>query len=83
MPRNLDHRVELAAPVHDPGLQADLLDTLERAFADNQNSWQLHGDGVWRRRQPVEGEPPRSLQSELIELHLRRAALVGETPGRS
>ncbi len=78
MPRNLDHRVELAAPVHDPGLQADLLDTLERAFADNQNSWQLHRDGIWRRREPAQGEPPRSLQRELIELHLRRAAVVGE-----
>jgi polyphosphate kinase len=83
MPRNLDHRVELAAPVHDPDLQADLLDTLERAFADNQNSWQLHGDGVWRRREPAEGEPPRSLQRELIELHLRRAALVAEAPNGS
>jgi polyphosphate kinase len=74
MPRNLDHRVELAAPVHAPELQAELLDTLERAFADNQNAWQLHSDGVWRRRQRAEGEPPRSLQQELIDLHLRRAA---------
>lgn len=74
MPRNLDHRVELAAPVHDPELQAELLDTLERAFADNQFSWQLHSDGVWRRRERAQGEPVRNLQQELIELHLRRAA---------
>ncbi len=77
MPRNLDHRVELAAPVRDPQLQADLLDTLERAFADNQSSWRLHEDGRWRRRKRIDGEPPRSLQLELIDLHLQRAA-VGE-----
>ena len=74
MPRNLDHRVELAAPVHDLELQAELLDTLERAFADNQFSWELHADGVWRRRERAQSEPVRNLQQELIELNLRRAA---------
>jgi polyphosphate kinase len=74
MPRNLDHRVELAAPVRDPELQAELLDTLERAFADNQSSWQLDREGVWHRRKPPPGQAPRDLQLELIDLHLRRAA---------
>src|SRR5580700_9161189 len=41
MPRNLDHRVELAVPIEAQELQAELMDTLERAFADNQNSWEL------------------------------------------
>ncbi len=50
MPRNLDHRVELAVPIETPELRAELLDTLERAFADNQTSWELEPDGVWRRR---------------------------------
>jgi len=73
MPRNLDHRVEMATPIDQPELQAELWDTLERAFADNQNSWELGSDGVWRRRAPGPGEEPRSLQLELIELHARRA----------
>ncbi len=73
MPRNLDHRVELAAPVESPELRAELLDTLERAFADNQSSWELDGEGVWHRRSPGPGEPPRNLQLELAELHTRRA----------
>ena len=47
MPRNLDHRVELAAPIESPELRAELLDTLERAFADNQNSWELDDEGRW------------------------------------
>jgi polyphosphate kinase len=76
MPRNLDHRVELAAPVESAELRAELLDTLERAFADNQSSWELDGEGVWHRRSP-DSDPthprPRSLQLELAELHARRA----------
>ncbi|HTA97113.1 MAG TPA: polyphosphate kinase 1 [Solirubrobacteraceae bacterium] len=74
MPRNLDHRVELAAPIDSPELRAELMDTLERAFADNQSSWELHADGVWRRQSPGPGERPRNMQLELMELHARRAA---------
>jgi polyphosphate kinase len=73
MPRNLDHRVELAVPVEAPELRAELLDTLERGFADNQNSWELDSDGAWHRRSPMPGEQPRSLQLELAELYAMRA----------
>ena len=41
MPRNLDTRVELVAPVEDPALKEDLLDTLERSLADETNAWDL------------------------------------------
>jgi polyphosphate kinase len=74
MPRNLDHRVELAAPVEAPELRAELLDTLERAFADNQSSWELDGEGTWQRRTPLPGEEPRNMQLELAEMHAARAA---------
>lgn len=74
MPRNLDHRVELAAPIQSPELRAELMDTLERAFADNQSSWELHADGVWRRQSPGPGERARNMQLELMQLHARRAA---------
>jgi polyphosphate kinase len=74
MPRNLDHRVELAAPIETPELQAELLDTLERGFADNQSSWELDGEGTWTRRAPRPGEQPRSLQLELAELYAAAAA---------
>ena len=82
MPRNLDHRVEMAVPIEAPELRAELLDTLERAFHDNQNAWELDGEGRWRRlgRGGLSSdEPPRSLQLELIEIHARRAA--EERPG--
>ncbi len=69
MPRNLDHRVELAVPIESAELRGELLDTLERGFADNQSSWELDGDGAWHRRSPSPGERPRSLQLELAELY--------------
>jgi polyphosphate kinase len=77
MPRNLDHRVELAVPIASEELRAELLDTLERAFADNQNSWQLDEHGDWSRHAPGPGEPARSLQMELAERYGGRA---GELP---
>ena len=79
MPRNLDHRVELAVPIDAPELRAELLDVLERAFADNQFAWDLDGEGVWHRRSPGPDEQPRNLQQELIDLYAARAA--AERPG--
>jgi polyphosphate kinase len=77
MPRNLDTRVELLAPVLDESLRADLIDTLDRCFADNVNAWELGEDGTWVRRQP-DGEP-RSVQRELMTGHAGRAAEVAAT----
>jgi polyphosphate kinase len=73
MPRNLDSRVELVAPVEDESLRADLLAVLERCFADNTNSWVLDRDGSWRRRTPG-SEERRNVQEELVALHTARAA---------
>jgi polyphosphate kinase len=72
MPRNLDSRVELVAPVEDTALKAELLDVLERCFADNASSWELGSDGAWARRRP-DGEM-RSAQDELMARHSARAA---------
>jgi polyphosphate kinase len=73
MPRNLDTRVELVAPVEDEVLRDDLLDTLERGFADDTHAWELAADGGWTRHTPSEGEP-RDLQRELMLGHTARAA---------
>jgi polyphosphate kinase len=50
MPRNLDTRVELVAPVEDPELQAELQDTLDRCLADDSSAWTLDSAGRWSRR---------------------------------
>jgi polyphosphate kinase len=74
MPRNLDSRVELVAPIEDEALRAELLDVLERSFADNANAWELGTDGVWTRLS-APAEQRRSVQEELRERH---AARVGD-----
>ncbi|MCW2988870.1 MAG: Polyphosphate kinase, partial [Solirubrobacterales bacterium] len=73
MPRNLDSRVELVAPVEDAELLAEILDLLERCFADNANAWELDADGGWTRTVAPEGER-RSVQAELRERYAARAA---------
>ena len=72
MPRNLYNRVELLTPVNDEGLQGQLIDVLDRSFADNTSSWELGRDGRWTRLTP-DGKTPRSLQGELMELHSQRS----------
>ena len=69
MPRNLDTRVELLAPV-DASLCAELDDTLERYLADDTFGWELGPEGDWTRR--TGGE--RALHRELMERTLERAA---------
>jgi polyphosphate kinase len=81
MPRNLDNRVELLAPVEAPDLQAELEDTLERCFADDTFAWELDSDGTWERREGGE----RSVHAELRERALERAAAAeaAEVPAES
>jgi polyphosphate kinase len=72
MPRNLDNRVELLAPVEAPELQAELEDALERCFADDTFAWELEPDGKWKRRPGGN----RSAHAELRERALERAAAL-------
>src|SRR5680860_348627 len=74
MPRNLDSRVELVVPIEDERLKAELLDVLERCFAENVNAWELDEAGAWTRRATPEGER-RSVQRELRE---NRSATTAE-----
>jgi polyphosphate kinase len=76
MPRNLDTRVELLAPVEDPALREQLLDTLERCLADNTHAWDLDAEGAWTRRTPGD-DPPRSVQRELMARHAEYAVPSG------
>jgi polyphosphate kinase len=81
MPRNLDNRVELLAPVESPDLQSELEDTLERCFADDTFAWELEPDWSWKRREGGE----RSVHAELRERATERAASTepAEVPSES
>jgi polyphosphate kinase len=69
MPRNLDTRVELLAPVRDENLRAGLEDTLERYLADDTFAWELGPEGDWTRRTGR----TRAVHNELMEQALERA----------
>ena len=79
MPRNLDTRVELVAPIEDPVLADEVVDVLERGLADTVDAWELGEDGEWRKLDP--GDEPRSVQRELMDRHARRAAEAAATAG--
>ncbi len=70
MPRNLDTRVELLAPVMDAELRGELEDTLERCLADDTNAWTLDRDGDWTR---CTGRT-RSVHRELMERAVAQSA---------
>ena len=75
MRRNLDRRVEVLFPVHDPSLVARLkADALDIYFADNTHARDLQSDGSYVRAYPAEGEEPIDAQAVLIERSARRAA---------
>jgi polyphosphate kinase len=74
MPRNLDTRVELLAPVEDESLRGDLMDTLDRCLADDTDAWDLQADGAWERRPSDPARPePRSVHRELMLGYAARA----------
>jgi polyphosphate kinase len=73
MPRNLDNRVELAAPIEDPALRAEVLDSVELCLSDNHNAWDLGSDGVWTRRVPPSPEQTINAQELLMRRHAARA----------
>lgn len=49
MPRNLDRRVEIIAPVRDPMSVERLVRILHTELADNQLAWDLDAHGSWHR----------------------------------
>ena len=73
MERNLDNRVELVVPVDDVAARDELLDALDRAFTDEEGSWELGADDRWSRVRPADPENRRGLQRGLMELHAARA----------
>lgn len=66
MPRNLDRRIEAAAPVEALAHRQTLLGVLELMLEDNRQAWDLQPDGTYVQRRPAEGEPERSAQVMLM-----------------
>jgi polyphosphate kinase len=73
MPRNLDRRIEVLAPVEDASLRARIGDVLDALLADTRFAWELGSDGAWSRVGPAADEQPVSAQERLMEQALGRA----------
>jgi len=55
MERNLDRRVEALVPIEDPEARTRIDALLAVMMADDRRSWQLGGDGVYRRTEEING----------------------------
>jgi polyphosphate kinase len=66
MPRNLDHRLEVVAPVEDPALQQRLARTFDQLAGATANTWELGPDGAWTRSSPGKNEPSEDAQEALM-----------------
>jgi polyphosphate kinase len=60
MPRNLDHRVEVAFPLLDPRLQAQVREVLDVQLSDTAKARRILLDGGSERIRAATGEPIRS-----------------------
>jgi polyphosphate kinase len=68
MPRNLDRRMEVLAPIRDPSLRVRIDEMLELLVADEVLAWQLAADGSWR--------PPDAAGTRNVQIQLEEAALA-------
>ncbi len=66
MPRNLDRRVEVVTPVHNPLFKKRLQSVLEVCLADNRQAWDLQPDGSYVQRQPEPGRGERATHRMLL-----------------
>jgi polyphosphate kinase len=71
MTRNLDHRIEVLAPVEDQRARDEINAVMDALMADNTQAWELQSDSAWRRLSPGDDEPHRSTHAALM----RRARL--------
>jgi polyphosphate kinase len=77
MPRNLDHRLEILAPVEDARARQELAAVLDALMADNAQAWELASDGTWSRVRPEKGERSRPAQTVLMRRARARARRAG------
>jgi polyphosphate kinase len=76
MPRNLDHRIEVLAPIEDARVQDQLRGVFDALLRDTAASWELDAVGAWRRVRPPNGERPISAQQLLMARAIRAGAPV-------
>ena len=66
MPRNLDRRIEVLAPVVDAQLRSQLRQMLELHLRDNTQTWRLRNDATYERLAPPKGETGVDAQATMM-----------------
>ncbi len=66
MSRNLDHRLEVVAPLDDSAVQGRLSQVFDVLLSDNVSAWDLQSDGTWHRAKPKKDEAARGSQDVLM-----------------
>ncbi len=77
MPRNLDRRIEVLAPVLNARVRRELNSVLDSAFKDDTSAWELQPDGTWERvrpETPAEGHAHQQAMMRRAQKRARRAA---------
>jgi polyphosphate kinase len=82
MPRNLDHRIEIVAPVENPGARAELDTIFDTLLSDNTIAWGLGPDGTWERLSPDADRRAQSAQAALMRRARVRARRQAEYRSR-
>jgi len=73
MPRNLDHRIELVAPVEDGRAQQDLVRAFDVFLSDNASAWEMSSEGRWMKLRPKKGDRGRQAQQVFMRSARARA----------
>jgi polyphosphate kinase len=72
MKRNLESRVEVAAPVEAQAEQARLREILDIQITNKRSAWEMQSDGSYIQRKPKDGDDNRTVHDILIELAQKR-----------
>ncbi len=67
MERNLYHRVEIAIPIENRGLQERIINELEYYLMDNTHAWIMNNEGKYTQASPENGKEAFSAQEKFLE----------------
>jgi polyphosphate kinase len=81
MTRNLDHRIEVLAPVENARVRQELNAIVDSALADNTNAWELDSDGAWTRLAPVSAKPYSHQETMMRRVRTRARRRARERRG--
>jgi polyphosphate kinase len=73
MQRNLDHRIEVLAPVENGRARQEVHAILDSALADDTNAWILDAEGKWTRVTPEKPAKSYSHHDTMMRRSLKRA----------